>query len=67
MCQGSGEQAPTPSPPNGKVPDFWLAGCVAGWLAAGWLGGWLALAEIGDVLRGFAQVVGSLWLVTGCI
>ena len=38
----------------------WLA--VAGWLAAGWLGGWLALAEIGDVLRGFAQVVRSLWL-----
>ena len=38
----------------------WLAGCVAGWRQ-----GRLALAEIGDVLRGFAQVVGSLWLVTG--
>ena len=55
---------PPPLPPNGKVPDFWLAGWLCGWLAAGWLGGWLALAEIGDVLQGFVQMVGSLWLVT---
>ena len=52
----SGARCTGPPPPTPPI---------SGWLAGSWLGGWLALAEIGDVLWGFAQVVGSLWLVTG--